>query len=186
MFNSYWIMLSNVQKVQGVLGHAIDCTTSAARKRALDQSISEGQSKCSVPKIWTRTGGSSLKQSTLIELKTSHRSFACTPVRTALLWRNSATYIQTLSSLVSSPNPFYVSMTHRWRYFWRHHAADSALAKFIFFLRCIVLFGDQGTMGTAYLQQTIPAQNQERKKKKISTTNLPTEPPPHRGAAGQN
>ncbi|KAL3987887.1 hypothetical protein ACER0C_012205 [Sarotherodon galilaeus] len=41
---AYWIMPSNMKRVQGVPGHAIDYTTSAARKRALDRSISEGQS----------------------------------------------------------------------------------------------------------------------------------------------
>lgn len=66
---AYWIMPSNMKKVQGVPGHAINYTTSTARKRALDQSISEGQSECSVPRIWTHTGCSLLKQRTLTELK---------------------------------------------------------------------------------------------------------------------
>ncbi|CAI5670936.1 unnamed protein product [Oreochromis niloticus] len=67
---AYWIMPSNIKRVQGVPGHAIDYTTSVARKRALDQSFSAGQSDCSPnPKIQTRTGGSSLQVCTLADLK---------------------------------------------------------------------------------------------------------------------
>ncbi|XP_039455478.1 uncharacterized protein LOC120433404 [Oreochromis aureus] len=67
---AYWIMPSNIKRVQGVPGHTIDYTTSAARKRALDQSCSAGQSDCSPkPKIRTRTGGSSLQVRTLADLK---------------------------------------------------------------------------------------------------------------------
>lgn len=67
---AYWIMPSNIKRGQGVPGHTIDYTTSAARKRALDQSFSAGQSDCSPnPKIRTRTGGSSLQVRTLADLK---------------------------------------------------------------------------------------------------------------------
>lgn len=76
-------MPSNVNKVQGVPGHTIDYTTSAARKRALDQSISEGPTESSVPSIRTCIGGGPIRKSTLAELKPltdimhAHRSGLC-------------------------------------------------------------------------------------------------------------
>ncbi|KAK0134969.1 Protein YNG1 [Merluccius polli] len=78
---AYWVMPSNITKVQGVPGHAIDFTTSSARKKALERSICGDTS--TAPKIRTHLGGTCLPQKTLEDLKPltdlmhAHRSGLC-------------------------------------------------------------------------------------------------------------
>lgn len=79
---AYWMMPSNVNKVQGVPGYSIDYTTSVARKKALDQSIAEQDSRA--PTIRTRSSGRLVPaQRTLGDLKAltdlmhTHRSALC-------------------------------------------------------------------------------------------------------------
>ncbi|KTG40571.1 hypothetical protein cypCar_00002776 [Cyprinus carpio] len=78
---AYWVMPSNITKVQGAPGHTIDFTTSSARKKALDRSVCGDTS--TAPKIWTRSGGTCLPQKTLADLKPltelmhAHRSGLC-------------------------------------------------------------------------------------------------------------
>ncbi|XP_041931412.1 uncharacterized protein LOC121695012 [Alosa sapidissima] len=78
---AYWVMPSNITKVQGVPGHTIDFTTSSARKKALDRSVCGDTS--TAPKIRTRSGGTCLPQKTLADLKLltelmhAHRSGLC-------------------------------------------------------------------------------------------------------------
>ncbi|XP_076125445.1 uncharacterized protein LOC143104968 isoform X2 [Alosa pseudoharengus] len=78
---AYWVMPSNITKVQGVPGHTVDFTTSSARKKALDRSVCGDTS--TAPKIRTRSGGTCLPQKTLADLKPltelmhAHRSGLC-------------------------------------------------------------------------------------------------------------
>ncbi|RXN03986.1 gypsy retrotransposon integrase 1-like protein [Labeo rohita] len=78
---AYWVMPSNITKVQGVPGHTIDFTTSSARKKTLDRSVCGDTS--TAPKIRTRSGGTCLPQKTLADLKPltdlmhAHRSGLC-------------------------------------------------------------------------------------------------------------
>lgn len=78
---AYWVMYSNITKVQGVPGHTIDFTASSARKNAIDRSFCGDTS--TAPKIRTRSGSTCLPQKTLADLKPltelmhAHRSGLC-------------------------------------------------------------------------------------------------------------
>ena len=66
---AYWVMPSNVTKVQGVPGHAIDFPISSARKKSLEQSICGETDAKRSGKIRTRSAGTSIPKRRLQDLK---------------------------------------------------------------------------------------------------------------------